>query len=162
VYSHDPLPYICADRGIPEDATPETLAVLSDEHSGTWCSLAEVMEYDWKLPMHRGGVISLAEYDKLRATHARPESWSGGISGQGIRTVSMTEADAILAGRVRIDSAVADITTGLLHDALTKVYVNYEWDDTLDEYTAQFRERMKMLAAEVGERECRLVYDFDS
>jgi hypothetical protein len=105
------------------------------------------MEYDWHAPVHRGGVISLEQYAECKRTGQRPDSWSGGISGGNVITVSPEQADRFLAGS---------------NTAGKDVYVNYEWDDTLDEYTAGFRERMKMLAMEVGERECRLIYDFDS
>jgi len=147
VYTHDPLPWISDSRGIPENATPETLAVLSDEHSGTWCTLAEVLAYDWHRPIHRGGVISLAQYAECKRTGQRPDSWSGGISGGNNVTVSPEQADRFLAG---------SNTGGMT------VHVNYEWDDTLDDFTSVFRDRMKMLAMEVGERECRLIFDFDS
>jgi len=162
VYTHDPLPYISDWRGVPDDVTEATRAVLSNEHSETWCTLAEIMDYDWHAPIHRGGVVSLEQFEHCKRTGEPPNSWSGGISGQGIVTVSMTEADAILGGRLKIDGSVADIATGLMHDALTKVYVNYEWDDTLADSTQHFLDRMKMLAMQAGEHECRLVFDFDS
>jgi hypothetical protein len=148
VYTHDPIPYISSDRGIPDDATTQALAELSGDHSATWCTLAEIMDYPWRAPMHRGGVVTLEEYQRCRIAGERPSSWSAGITGHGIVTVSPRDADAILAGDLR---AIAE-----------KVHVQYEWDDTLGDTTRYFLDRMKMLAMEVGEHDCRLIMDFDS
>lgn len=92
-------PVIADHRGVPDDATSETLALLSGEHSETWCTLDEVEAYDWTQDVYDSGVISLSDY---------------------------------------------------------------RWIDSLTEYTAAFRERMQMLREAVGDRECRLIMDFDS
>ena len=148
VYTHDPIPFISDCRGVPDDVTKETLDALSNEHSATWCSLTEVMDYDWHAPVHRGGVISLEQYAFCKASGKRPGGWSGSISGPKIITVNPLMADRFLLAGVDVEDQ--------------QVYVQYEWDDTLDEYTEHFLSRMKMLAMETGEHECRLVYDFDS
>lgn len=44
-------------RGVPEDATPETLKALSDEHSATWVSLTEILSYDWTRSTVSRGVV---------------------------------------------------------------------------------------------------------
>ncbi len=177
-----PLPSISDGRGIPDDATPETLQILSDEHSGTWCTLDEVDAYDWDQDIQQSGIIGLDVYAQLREGNKSPDSWSGGISGQGIVTVTMQAADALLAqqpaaaltaggdgGALKSD---ANIRGGAPADMLfggggmniggTRYYVKYRWVEKLDESTAGFRKRMELLHAAVGDRECRLVYDFDS
>jgi len=166
VYTHDPIPFISSDRGIPDDATPQALAELSGDHSPTWCTLAEIMDYPWRAPIHRGGVITIQEYARVRGTGAPPNSWSGGISGQGIVTVTPPAADAILA-RYPLALTTGQNSPSPFHDDSepingTRYYVNYEWDDTLADTTQHFLDRMKMLAMEVGEHECRLIMDFDS
>jgi hypothetical protein len=120
-------PVIADHRGVPDDTTSETLALLSGEHSETWCTLDEVEAYDWTQDVYDSGVISLNEYAKLREGNQAPQSWSGGISGAGIVTLTTQAADT-----------------------------------SLTEYTAAFRERMRMLREAVGDRECRLIFDFDS
>lgn len=181
VKTHDPIEPISDNRGIPDDATPETLAVLSDEHSGTWCTLAEVMEYNYNQPIHQHGVISLAQYADCKRTGKNPDSWSGGISGRGIQVITPMAADAILIERgtpskalpagLQSGSAITREDAGMdmlmspveaRQAGVTEYYVQASWMDNLLEYTTAFRERIKLLAAEVGERECRLVYDFDS
>jgi hypothetical protein len=62
----DPIPYISDCRGIPDDADPATLELLSDQHSGTWCTLRELDEYDWdRLQFHRG-VVDAKHYEAMR------------------------------------------------------------------------------------------------
>ena len=166
VETHEPLPYISDCRGVPDDATPETLDVLSNEHSASWCTMEELMAYDWKQPIHQVGVVSIQAYASLRGTGAAPEHWSGGISGPNIVTLMPLAADVILA------THPLELTTGapephpLRDDAVPidgiRYYVQYRWTDDLESYTGNFMERMRMLAGHVGERETRLIFDFDS
>jgi hypothetical protein len=167
VYTHDPLPFISDCRGVPDDATPEALEHLSNEHSATWCTLAEVMDYPWHAPIHRGGVITIQQYARLRGTGAAPTNWCGGIDGRGIMTLTPQAADMILAQHPRALSAGSGHPSGPFRDDSEPIngiryYVNYEWDDTLADTTRGFLDRMKMLAMEVGEHDCRLIFDFDS
>jgi len=166
VYTHDPLPFISDGRGVPDDATPGALAWLSSEHSATWCSLAEIMDYPWRAPIHRGGVITIQQYARLRGTGDAPGNWCGGIDGRGIMTVTPRAADAILALHPLALTAGSEPTSPFRDDSEPiegiRYYVNYEWDTTLADTTQHFLDRMKMLAMEVGEHECRLIMDFDS
>jgi hypothetical protein len=145
VYTHDPIKPIDYPRGLPDDIVPETRAILSDEHSQTWLSLAEIMAYDWDQTMRRGGCVTLDEYRTYIQT-GRPESWSGDVWGNHVRKVSLDEANALLAaGEYPPDT-----------------YVHITWTQSLRDSIGDFIERMQMLMMETGEAEVRLVFDFDS
>jgi hypothetical protein len=166
VETHAPLPYISSDRGIPDDVTPETLDVLSGEHSATWVTMAEIIDYDWKQQIHQSGVITLRAYAALRGTGAAPRNWSGGIDGPNIATVTTQQADAILARHPLPLVAVPSEPNPFLDDGDPidgiRYYVRYRWTEPLERYTEMFLQRMRELASVVGEHECRLVMDFDS
>jgi hypothetical protein len=58
-YRHEPVNPIAQNRGIPDDITETTRSILSDEHSGTWCDVIEILRYDWDrkiVSLHGGGV----------------------------------------------------------------------------------------------------------
>lgn len=186
IETHVPLPFISDNRGVPDDATPETLDILSNEHSETWCTLDEVLSYDFDQPIHQSGVIGLDVYAKLREGNKAPDSWSGGISGQGVVTVTEQAADALLAqlpiGELTSgdDTGVAGALSSAPHTTRTdnavdmmfggrgqeiggtRYYVRYHWTDKLTEYTEGLRARMDMLREAAAGRECRLIFDFDS
>jgi hypothetical protein len=146
-YTHEPITPIDTPRGLPADATYESLQRLSDEHSATWVFLSEVEDYNWDQDMIRGGVISIEEYATCQRTGESPENWCGGISGPDIITVTPMEAEKIL------------LEGG---EDLDRIYVNYKWVDPLRRYADDFLAQMTKLRATVGDRACRLIMDFDS
>jgi hypothetical protein len=148
VYTHDPITPISLPRGIPDDITPETRSILSDEHSGTWLGLDEVMHHDWGEAMRVGGVVDLDQY-RVFVQQGRPDSWCGDVSGGAVVKVSMEQANTLLAN-------------GATAASHPHTYVHIAWADSLPEYAEAFLERMKLLAITVGEAKCRLVFDFDS
>lgn len=54
VYTHEPLPSISNQRGIPKDVEHKDYDF--GDHSFSWVSLRELMEYDYNIPMDREGV----------------------------------------------------------------------------------------------------------
>lgn len=55
IFTHEEIVPISDNRGIPIDVSKETLKILSEEHSPTWVSLTEILNYDWnkKNKIHR-------------------------------------------------------------------------------------------------------------
>jgi len=145
VKTFDPVTPISKPRGVPEDATEESLAVLSNEHSASWLMLDEVLAYEWGQPIRQSGVLSLKQYaEAIRL--GRPQEWCGDISGGSIRKVSLDEANQMLAEG--------------LDDP--NVYVAMEWEDRMADGTENFVKAMQVLAMTAGEVPVRLVFDFDS
>lgn len=102
VYTHDPVPYISDCRGLPEDLKyppaksykyfedyqddPDCLkAMWFGDHSFSWVTLRELMEYDYTRTLDRGGVVNLETYKKWKESgETEPDGWVGGISGGGV------------------------------------------------------------------------------
>jgi len=92
VYTHDPIESISSERGRPADISKEAEAKLSNEHSDGWATLAELKAYDYRQEIVEGGVISEDKYlEFLNHGRKRPDSWSGGISGSEIVTLTEDE-----------------------------------------------------------------------
>jgi hypothetical protein len=145
VPTHRPITPISEPRGVPADATPESLATLSNEHSASWLMLSEVLAYDWDQPIQHHGVVSMTEFDEYLRTGA-PSSWCGDISGGAIRKVTMDEAMAMVkAGNLDPDA-----------------YTSISWGDSMAAQVEDFLTTMKVLAMTAGEVPVRLVFDFDS
>lgn len=88
---------IALPRGLPDDLSPE-LRKEADamlEHTPTWLTLKELMDYDWTQVTTKRGWVSGIEYERWtfcdRERGHGPASWSGGISGGGIEHVTEQE-----------------------------------------------------------------------
>jgi len=154
---------IAMPRGIPEDtAIIETHDLPYDErtyvsfgdHSFSWLLLQEILDYDWDQPVAKHGMVSVAEY-KEWATKGKPNSWSGGVGGGGVRIIDAeTMGEFIKTGQVTSDPRV-------------HYYAEVHWEDTCRASCAPFLQRMELLrerAAKEGFKpsDVRLVFGFDS
>lgn len=138
-------------RGTPSDISVEAYRKLSLEHSQTWLSLQDLLDYDIFEPFYYEGVLSAAEYEKLKAGEF-PVAWSGGIWGQGIITVSDAAYDAL--------KATGTFETG------KKYHVKTRWPGYLPAACPallQITDYMLALVPKGGTNEdVRMVMDFDS
>ena len=92
VKTGDGFNFITDERGIPDDATADVREwAEGGDHSHTFMTVAEIMAFDWTQKTNKAGVIGglkqLAEW-KLSG---RPDSWSGGVSGPGIKVFEATD-----------------------------------------------------------------------
>lgn len=139
------------------------------DHSFSWVTLKELLDYPWEKTRMATGVIPMEPipisgpidymnswrkpgdtYVNLRDGNKPPHSYSGGISGLGIQTISMAEADAILDGR---RDREPDIT----------YYVQYYWTLTNREsISSATYDGIHWLAQRVDPATTYLVFGFDS
>lgn len=80
---------LAADRGLPPDFqyndNGDDDGWLGD-HSFTWCTLRELLDYDWDQQTTQYGVITIDQYDTWdRVSAVYPNS--GGVSGRGVITI---------------------------------------------------------------------------
>lgn len=66
VYTGEPLKPIAEPRGVPDDADPRTVKYLSDEHTPSWLTLTEILDYDWDQGKIAGGVVNADLYELLK------------------------------------------------------------------------------------------------
>lgn len=89
-------PSIAPDRGFPDGFIDESVAPNPQwpedgprslgDHSFTWIGLDELKAFDWDGTVSwLYGCVPADEYERLSAANERPTSYSGDISGPGIR-----------------------------------------------------------------------------
>jgi hypothetical protein len=91
---------ISMPKGFPEDASYEVEKDKDcwegDGHSHSYLTLSELLAYDWEQKTKSRGIISEEQYQKFDREKG-PETYSGGISGPGIRVVSESDYLALKA-----------------------------------------------------------------
>lgn len=104
----DPLPPISDNRGIPKDSPwfndPDEQWNLGD-HSFTWVTLKELLDYNWGRELVARGVVSEQEYTGMREEKRNPRGWCGGVSGANNITVGSEKMDSIISGAEPRDSS---------------------------------------------------------
>lgn len=74
-------------RGIPEDGCKEYRDAAEgsgvDCHSHSWCTVAELLSYDWTQVTTKQGIVGLSDLARWKMNGA-PQSWSGGVWGGSI------------------------------------------------------------------------------
>lgn len=95
---------ISQPRGIPEDVCPEIREVYEDygrhDHSHSWLTVRELLEYDWTQETTREGILDAVEFwewERWNREHGEsPKSWCGGISGPRIKFISEEQMRALV------------------------------------------------------------------
>lgn len=57
------------------------------DHTPSWLSVRELVEYDWDQVTERQGVVGADQYLEFKK-NGKPSSWSGDVSGRGVNKVS--------------------------------------------------------------------------
>lgn len=144
---------ISLPRGLPRDVSDEVKAKSDrwgvDGHSHTFLTLEELLKYNWKArsTKHRGWV-SEGEYKTFKE-EGKPESWSGGVSGNMVEHITNEEMDK----RLKLK------TKG------KKTYVTQvEWEETYYDSVSYFVERFLKTASKLstGKGTVRFVFWFDN
>lgn len=156
-----PLQPLTDGRGLPKDfkldvedphddefCPPQAHGVWLGEHSYTWCTLAEVLAYDWDQPLTAIGVVSRDEYAVWKE-EGRPKSWRSWISGPGVKIVPLEEFEQ---------------TTDTDE---SRHYTQVQWSKPLRESVSSFLRELDILKAHAEKHgrklsEIRLVMGFDS
>lgn len=167
-------------RGIPEDCCPEykRLWEESGEHTPSYCTVAELLAYDWTRETLKRGILDLSEYLRWRPWYANykewPRSWSGGISGPGIVIRDAEEIDRALSGidawaisHRREDDAVCHRLhvdpKELENDNGNRVHVRAQWGTTYARCARTFlSETMPKLWRLGAPEQVRCLFFFDS
>lgn len=166
---------ISQPRGVPHNASAEWKQYVrewgADLHSTSWLDVDDFDDYNWNQVSMKVGVITIKSYEELRGSGGPPEEWCGSVSGGKIITVSMEQADEILAGntitaeRERWESfrkTNEQVQVGQQTDL--EVYVRYNWAVHYREWFASsiehYVEPLRKLKEKYGD--ARLVFGFDN
>jgi hypothetical protein len=140
-------PSIAPHRGLPEGVAEPDDYSLGD-HSFTWVSLDELKAFDWDGTVSwLYGCVTADEYERLSVMGKSPESWSGDISGPGIRVY---EPDDYKREK-------------LAHTLVERPYVRMGWPETARDATGDWIGTVAPWLDELAAgRPLRLVMGFDS
>ena len=157
-------------RGTPEDVSSEAEAALSGEHSPSWVTLREILEYDWTNTVKHHGWVNgpaLEEFDRRSLFMKFPSQYSGSVAGPNVSHISCQELrDKITAipqeeGREGWQKRLV-----LIQETLSQTYCQLEWETTYADCTQEFLvevlPQMLKLGTKFGYENVRLVMDFDS
>jgi hypothetical protein len=175
---------LAAPRGLPHDLSMEVKRHTDKclEHTPSWCTVAELLEYDWTRETLKRGILDLSEYLRWRPWYANyrewPKSWSGGISGPGIViwqasdveaklkdmdawAISHRKLDPEVAARLGVDLNEVTQKIGHFHDG--RVHVEAQWGATYARCAKEFLSETMPRLWRLGKPEdVRCVFYFDS
>lgn len=154
---------ISARRGLPEDFEQDRFfdedgpcsesydGVWLGDHSHTWITLDEFLNFDWSKTTKKRGWINACEYRRMLAAGDKwPNSWSGGVFGGNIKKVPIDELKTLAVGE----------TDG---EPLRTIYSVYEWEVTYREAVWDGYWDAFMALKELGDpKDVRIVMGFDS
>lgn len=141
---------VMARRADVVDEDDESGDVTDGDHSHSWCTLQELLEYDWEQVVEHTGYVEATEYLRWKQ-HKRPASWCGGVSGRDVRIVSNSEMERLIAA-----------------GDTQWVYTEVTWVETYADAAGRLYSKLipaLVKIAEdmgVGPEDVRLVYSFDS
>jgi len=87
VRSNGSVEPISNKRGIPKNSKIDPNDVYIGDHSFTWVSLKELVDYDWEAGKVTCGIITEKQYKKFRKEQKRPSTWCAVVGGRNIVTV---------------------------------------------------------------------------
>ena len=128
---------------------------LSDEHSASYLTLQELLDYDWDQGHKTIGYLTQSEYASSIYKGKHPESWCGGVGGGNVVKVSEQEMIDIIEGRYRVNPDKEYYTQCVFPSRTYKEKAGSFYTDTIP--------ALKKLIPEGGTpSDVRIVFDFDS
>ena len=161
---------IASPKGYPEDMCEElqrdiygeydkeaygNRPTLSGEHSASWLTLQELLDYDWE-QMHRDcGYVNEDTYRDYIMKGKHPKCWSGDIGGSSIVRISENEMVDLIQGRYPREDGKQYYTQCYFIAKTYKDASGRFYDDVIPV--------LQTLIPDGGTAEdVRLVFDFDS
>ena len=153
---------ISEPRGLPEDRGlhGKNKDEAYGDHSQSWLLLSEVLACDRAQTVQQNGVVSDAQYAAWKKQKAGgPPSYSGGVSGPGIKMLPIAEMDL----HVKKNKVQPNDDAGFMSNAMN--YCEISWSETYAEAAQtlwEFVEHVQASIPGVPPDEIRLVFGFDS
>lgn len=164
----DQFQSITSNRGLPKDATTEAVeSGCTGDHSETWVSLFELLNYDWEQIATRRGVVDARQFekwDRMKRWNPQPAEYCGGRSGPGIVNLSEDEL------RKYVNEIIGDTSGQGYVEAKERLSDRYQtsitWQKTYASCAKQLWTKilpaMLKLGTQHGFENVRLLMNFDS
>ena len=154
-------------RGVPDDISEAGRAALSDEHSSTRVTLAEILAYDWRRTTGHCGYCNAQQFerwDRMKEWEPEPQDYCGDVNGRGIEKIPNAEMRIFVAEIMRQYPGQREIAERVLGES--HKYTLVEWTETYAESGKQLwtavLPHILALGVQYGFENVRLVMDFDS
>lgn len=167
----DAFPFISDRRGLPADISELARNQGCDgEHSGTWVSLTELLEYNWARLIRHEGWVNASEFEiwdnaSRKKYDPAPRSYSGGVCGGNVRHVLNDEMRTFV--NLKVDGKRGKEYTDALDELKTShMYTLVEWEQPIADTTStlwrQILPHALRCGLQFGNENVRLVMNFDS
>ena len=169
VVTGDGFNFIAPPRGLPVDITPEAAEFgCTGDHSGSWLSLADILDFDWEQTATLRGVVDAPNFeyfDRMREWNYAPREWSGDVSGGSVKKVSNEEMRDAIKNIARSSAADNLQIASLLKREFPNLYTSVCWTKSYARcaeqmWTAILPPMLKLMRHGLGN--VRLVMNFDS
>lgn len=160
VITHKPVEPFFAERGVPQDASPEYKAEVEswdcDGHSHSYATLAELKAAPWdSVGLEQIGFLDTKEYERIRGTNEYPEQWCGNASGPFVQKITADVYEREYRNVIE-DKATDD-------DEMMSIYIYWRWMEPLTHAISEFVDETIPALEKLGEPEnVRIVFFFDN
>lgn len=176
VYTGEGFNPIAEPRGLPEDMRSMSGKEVWDaelgEHSYSWLTVKELVDYDWSQESIIAGVIHMkayAEYmDKRRwKQYASPPSWAGSVSGYQVEVISNEEMEWRIKERLESDGPWSTWPGEYSDQNTIRYYTHLKWPMMYSVAAGRFwtitmPKLIKLARDNGGYENVRIVFGFDS
>jgi hypothetical protein len=180
VYTHEPLVPISEPRGLPEDIGEGAAEFCEHyDHTPSYLTLKEILDYDWGQPLQQGGVVDAHTYREWvkNGRKGPPASWSGGVSGGDVHNISNEEMDELIAKAEDSDLTVLGRKSSISYEKEEReaaieynkllrnkrsYYTSVRWTEPLRNDVRWQVEAVEKIAEQYDPETTRLVFWFDS
>jgi hypothetical protein len=156
---------ISEPRGLPDDFERISEEYSNDgekvrghdlgEHSFSWLTLKELLDFDFEQTTIKHGIVGLPVFKKWKESEETwPESWCGGVSGEGVDIVDEERAELMIAAGAIPEPEQKGPFSG--------TYVRTSWPATYRECAKDLIEFIDKLKGIGGPDDTRIVFGFDS
>ena len=159
---------IAEPRGMPEDADP-LVAASYPEHSESWLTLKEILDYNWTQLVTRKGVVTAGQYASWsrygKQEGEPPYSYCGSVWGKDVQIIDSNDLDAKLA---EIWDGLTDKTKyyEAIETMLPSTYCHVEWKQMIcqccGEFWSKAMPQLLEIAKSFSNETVRIVFWFDS
>lgn len=136
---------ISEPKGMPDDLPDEMREIYENEyeHSGSYLTLKELLDYDWNQKVKFAGLVSKSEYQEFK-NNGSPQSWCGGSNAL---LISNEDMEKYIRGEITFEK---DFINTLI-----------QWELPVKECT-YFNEAIETLKTLGKPEDVRIVFWFDS
>lgn len=159
----DGFKVISEPKGLPNDMSHALKSISEDEdsdfylgdHSFSWLTLQELLDFDWSLDTIQRGVVGVDRFIAALENNGVPTSYSGGVFGPKITHVPFDEM------KQRID-------TNDFENGRDNYYTQLEWPESYKDSSGELWSATIPRLQEIAEHkhlthdEIRMVFGFDS